>query len=68
MGRTEYQHDVEYEVWRMGGNVDGVEAEIYYYDGIDSFDAARIEVKRQARVENNLEIIGNIYENPDLEQ
>lgn len=47
--RRRYEADVDYEVWRMGGNMDQVNrerVEEHYYAGYSIDDAARAEMRR----------------------
>lgn len=48
--RRQYHNDVEYEVWRRGGNpgmVDYDRVEDRYYDGHEADATARRELERQ---------------------
>lgn len=49
-----YCGDVEYEVWRRGGNPDRVDRDRlddYEYDGYSAESAARAELERQRHLE-----------------
>lgn len=48
--RLEYEADVAYEVWRSGGNPDLVDrdrCEDAYYRGVDEWNQAAAELRRQ---------------------
>ncbi len=48
--RLRYEADVEYEVWRGGGNPDRVDldrVDDHFYDGLTEDSAARDELHRQ---------------------
>ena len=46
----DYEYDIQYEVWRMGGNPDGVDSERvkdYYDECLYSEEAAQREINIQ---------------------
>ena len=48
--RRDFEGDVTYEVWRSGGNVDRIDrdrVEDHYHQGMDSHQAASMEVRAQ---------------------
>ena len=48
----DYEYDVQYEVWRKGGNPDRVDSdriEDYYEEGLYSEEAAQREINIQRR-------------------
>ena len=56
--KKDYEYDVQYEVWRMGGNPDGVDSERvedYYDEGMYSEEAAQREINIQHKRKENSE-------------
>ena len=48
--KKDYEYDVQYEVWRAGGNPDEIDAnrvDDCYDDGLCSEEAAQIEINAQ---------------------
>ena len=48
--RRQYENDVFYEVWRSGGNPDGIDYDRvrdHYYDGYSSEESAGYELRSQ---------------------
>jgi hypothetical protein len=68
--RRDYEGDVFYDVWRSGGNVDRINSdrvEDHYYQGMESQQAARIELRSQQPRNDEPDIDESDYERPEEE-
>lgn len=70
--RREYHREVEYDVWRSGGNMDRVDydrVQDSYYDGYSTEEAARREIRAQQPRHKEMSIEDMYYaQQPDTEQ
>ena len=69
--RRDYEGDVTYDVWRSGGNVDRIDrdrVEDHYHQGMDSDQAARMEIRAQQPRMEEPDIDESDYQRPEEER